>query len=140
MKIVLCRASAFVVPGGLESISSEGVFVNVKDMRGKPIEGSLVLREIGQSSEIAYPLSAGECVVPSEALIYGKKYEISLVAEKKRLFVGDVFVTTDDILGKCCYPVCSDNMHVWRVCADLIAFLGETCEKLDAHVDGTDII
>ena len=140
MKIALCRTSAFVIPKGLECVPSEGVRANVTDIRGEPVEGTLVLREIGQSSEMAYPLSAGECVVPSEALVSGKKYEISLIAEKKRISAGEIFVTTDDILGKCCYPVCSDNIHLWCVCADLIALLGETCEKLDAHVDGTDII
>ena len=140
MKIAWCGDSAFVISEGLEAVALDGVCVKVSNIQNEPVGGTLVLREVGKADENIYSLSAEGSIIPSAALLSGKKYEILVAAEKKRICAGEIFVITEDLLGKCIYPVRSDERHVWRVFADIIAFLGETRNKLDAHVDGADVI
>ena len=140
MKITWCGDSAFVISEGPESVASDGVRIRVCNIQNEPVGGSLVLREVGQADEKTYSLSGGRCTRPSAALLSGEKYEFLLAGEKKRISAGEIFVTVDGARGKCIYPIRSDERHAWRVLADIIAFLGKTSNKLDAHVDGADVI
>ena len=140
MQMIYCGTTAFTSLTKLEPISQEGVLVEVQDLYGAAVEGSLVLREAETTKEITYSITDGKCLIPSAALQPSYKYAISICVGAQRASAGYVDVLKEALLGKCLFPVRDDKNHIWTVCAALIELLRETRDKLDNHVDGTEVI
>ncbi len=140
MKLIHCETTAFIASSVLELVLEDGLAIEVRDLCGEAFDGDLTLRKCEETDEIVYPVTDGTCTLLSAALEVGSEYKVCLVCGDRRVSAGAIKVLNEAVLGKCVYALRDDENHIWRVCMALVDLLRDMRQKLDNHVDGTEVI
>ena len=140
MKIIMCEDAAFIASADLEQIHDTGIQVEVRDLLGRENARALVLHQIGASRDRVLSVKDGAAVIPSDAFEIDTCHALALICGERRIDAGEISITSAPLLGKCAAPRRTDHRHLWRVCIALSGAIGTIFEKLDYHVNGSEVV
>lgn len=138
MRIIYCGDSAFIAGNTLECIANDGLSVEMVGVVDVPDSCSVSVRVMGEAKEQICSVAEGK--FPKNLFEVGKRYTLALITTDQRLTLGEFQCLKDFVLGDCIYPRRNDASHAWSVCTSLAMLLAETREKLNNHMDGSEVV
>ena len=138
MKIVFLKKCAFITTTAGE-VQNNKITVEAKNIAGEAITLKLLLRERGSLEEKSFEINGGFGTFPVDALRSDAVFVVTVVVDGKRYPAGEIKACTDDAGTLGIYAI-RDSAHLWCAMDAVLSLIGETKNKVDAHIDGTYVI